>query len=73
MTEEMFAKPANSWSVDEYKRFLQIADWWYEYTDDGEVWRKAKRYFQKLEEVCAVLDPDKIIWRQYDRTPGFEP
>jgi len=72
MLDRMMNKPAKDWTMEEYKYHLSWADWSYEYTDCGEVWQRAKLYFKKLEEVSAVLDPDKVVWRQHDRTPGFE-
>lgn len=50
--------------VAAYRRRLATADWFYEQSDNAEVWRAGRDEFAALHELQAELDPSGAIWRE---------
>lgn len=57
-----FAPPAESAEMAEYRKKLRQFDWSFEFSDDGEVYRRGRKALDELLALQAVLDPDGSIW-----------
>jgi len=42
----------------EYTELLKSADWFFEYSDDHNVWQSGINQFQKLEKIAQEIDPN---------------
>jgi hypothetical protein len=51
--------------MTEYENKLQQMDWWYQYSDDGRVWRQGNEAIKALVELQKSVDPDMILWNKY--------
>lgn len=49
--------------VARYRRLLARADWFYEASDNHEVWREGRAQFDAIYELQVEVDPDGSIWR----------
>lgn len=53
--------------LDEYIELLQTHDWYFEYSDDHKVWARGQKQQQRLSFLRQQLDPDGLIFKQYQR------
>ena len=51
--------------VAEYERLLRQHDWWFDFSDDHNVWSRGNATLQVLRRMQAELDPDKTIWNRH--------
>jgi hypothetical protein len=51
--------------MTEYEMKLRQMDWWYQYSDDGRVWRQGNEDYKILEQLQKSVDPDRILWNKY--------
>ena len=51
--------------ISDYKVALVLADWQFEYSDDGSVYRKGRENMDALNEKQKRLDPSAAIWNQH--------
>lgn len=49
--------------LENYSNQLLNFDWYYEYSDDGNVWRAGQ---QKYAELCAIVKLDPMYQRAFD-------
>ena len=56
-------------TIDEYTQILRNADWWHEYSDDQQVWRKGRVELQDLRDAQPRLDPGHRIWNAFAPEP----
>lgn len=47
---------------EEYIEALRSFDWWYEYTDDGQVWQRYSTLHHEIMNAAKVHDPDYAIY-----------
>jgi len=47
---------------EEYIESLRCFDWWYDYTDDGQVWLKYNTLHHEIIDAAKVHDPDYAIY-----------
>lgn len=59
-------EPAPAPTIEEYKALLARHDWFFEFSDDHRVWARGRIDHKKLEQMAAVLDPDRSIWKSYE-------
>lgn len=52
-------------NLDEYTQALQKHDWYFEYSDDHNVWKKGNEAAKKLRAAQTQLDPLGTIWNQH--------
>lgn len=48
-----------------YIERLKAHDWWYEYSDDGNVYEAGRDSFKELRMLRHDLDPDGALWNQF--------
>lgn len=60
-TQEMAAVS----ELDAYVSLLRSHDWFYDYTDDHNVWKRGREQRNRLEGMAMRLDPNRTIWKQY--------
>ena len=53
--------------IYEYRTKLASHDWYYQYSDDGSVYRKGRDQYQELVKMQKVLDVDSAIWNAYSK------
>ena len=51
--------------IYEYRTKLASHDQYYQYSDDGSVFRKGQAEYQVLVKMQKVLDVDKVIWNEF--------
>ena len=51
--------------MNEYIKLLQAHDWYYNYSDDFNVWQKGRKERDQLISFKAELDPHGVVWNQY--------
>jgi hypothetical protein len=49
-------------SIEEYKNRLKHHDWYYDYSDDGSVWRRGSAERSALNDFQEKFDPLAVIW-----------
>jgi len=54
-------------AIAEYRKLLAHHDWFYAFSDDDRVYRSGRDAQAKLRELHEKLDPDMIIWNEYDK------
>jgi len=52
-------------SEEYYRSLLANADWYYEMSDDYNVWKRGNDTFKILYPQQRYLDPDGSIWNEY--------
>ena len=48
-----------------YKKLLSSHDKYYQYSDDGRVFRKGQAEYKVLQTMQQLIDVDKIVWNEY--------
>ena len=46
--------------MERYEQLLQDLDWYYDYTDDGVVWRRGRAQFEEANKLRIKLDQQGI-------------
>lgn len=41
-------------NLDSYQKLLANTDWWYHFSDDGNVWRNGERRATELKEISKI-------------------
>jgi hypothetical protein len=49
----------------EYVEALTTFDWYYQYSDDGDVWRYWQRMHDDIMKAQPKVDPGAVIYNQY--------
>jgi hypothetical protein len=52
-------------TAQEYQAALKRHDWSYEYSDDGQAYRKGRDEREALSAAQPILDPDFSIWNSF--------
>ena len=55
-------------SLEERQEFFKLCeshDWYYEYSDDGRVWRKGREQHEKLQSMVAKHEEYRAIYRSW--------
>lgn len=52
-------------TVEEYERKLAHHDWYFDYSDDGDAWRRGRDSLSSLRFAQPKFDPDFEIWNKY--------
>lgn len=60
-------KPPKKPTKAAYRKALAEHDWNYDYSDDYSVWKKGSEHKKALLAMQVVLDPDRVIWNQYEK------
>lgn len=51
--------------MEKYKSLLTYHDWFYDYSDDHNVWTKGAKERAELRALQQNLDPDYEIWNTF--------
>ena len=51
--------------LEAYKAALLRQDWWYEFCDDVELYRKGRDSWIALRAMRKELDPAGVLWNQH--------
>ena len=46
----------------QYRQALAAHDWYFEYSDDHQVWKAGREQYRALTAAQRELDPDHAIW-----------
>lgn len=52
-------------SLQEFYDLLQAHDWWYEYSDDGAVWRRGRANQTKLNRIADENDANRALYNEW--------
>lgn len=60
--------------INDYTRLLRAHDWFHEYSDDQDVWRRGVAQREALIKLRQQFDPEYVIWNtiapaQFQRKP----
>ena len=53
--------------LDEYIELLQKHDWFFQYEKDATRYNAGRESWERICELQAELDPDRLIFIHYDR------
>ena len=59
-------------ALDDYRRRLQEFDWWYNYSDDGNVWRRGEAKFKALKDEAKSCPEKARIFVEEASQRGFQ-
>jgi hypothetical protein len=82
MTQQLDWNSRDRWTAEEWKTYrrnrpleerMKGADWWYDYSDDGEVRSRGAEEIRQIMEDIKTLsetDPDRArqLWAKYCRS-----
>lgn len=54
-------------TLEDYRKALAEHDWFYDFSDDHGVWVRGQEQRNNLHRMAKRLDPDLVIWKQYER------
>ena len=52
-------------SKEQYEHYLKNFDWFYDWSDDHQVWKRGHKGYAYLIEARAIFDKDHINWTYY--------
>lgn len=64
----MSTNTSSSPTLEERQAFFKMCeshDWYYEYSDDGRVWRKGRDQYEKLQSMVAKHEEYRAIYRSW--------
>lgn len=58
------APPGEPIEMQAYRNGLKGHDWYHNYSDDGDVWRRGLAHRKQLEAMQRILDPQYVVWNE---------
>lgn len=57
-----FGVQPESVEMQSYRSALKSHDWEFQFTEDGEVWRRGNESLKRITAMSKYLDPDYRVW-----------
>ncbi len=54
----------NKAMIDSYKQLLKNHDWYFEFADDGDVYRNGRKERNALVDLAREYDPMAVMWNR---------